>query len=168
MTQGRKACLSGEYCRPTTLDEALYCVVNHTAEMDSKAIADRIGTRHGYLAAAVNPDDDTHHLQARLLLPLMTVTGNKAPVEFLARAVGGVFVPLPPTVGDDCPRTSGLAIVRQLGCVVDETEQALSDGRIDPLDAAAIQRELARLLETVQRQVAVVARLSAESAEVSQ
>lgn len=160
MTRGRKACTGGDRCRPNSLDEALYCAVNHTPGMDSKAIASAMGIRHGYLAQAVNPDDDAHHLQAKLLLPLVHVTGNTAPVEWLARASGGVFVPLPPTTTGECPRAAGLAIVQQLGEVARVTEQALADNSINPDEAEEIHRNLSRLMDAVARSSAVITRVT--------
>lgn len=94
MRQSYEACQKRP-CDPRTMAEAIDCGVNHS-KLEVETTAARIGKRAKYLYAAANAQNDDLKFQAELLLPLMLVTGNLAPLHFLCRELGGVFVPLPP------------------------------------------------------------------------
>jgi len=94
VTRGRKACRMGQHCDPSSFAEALYCLVQHS-DLEPTEIAARVGKRVGYLLDASNPDREDTKFQAELLIAVMHVTGNLAPLEYLCRAFGGVFVPVP-------------------------------------------------------------------------
>lgn len=71
-----------------------------------------------------------HKLGADLLLPLMELTGSDAPLNFLARERGGVFVPMRPdaTAADLGPAI--LQSVREFGEYAAEAAQDIADGKI--------------------------------------
>jgi hypothetical protein len=75
-----------------------------------------------------------HKLGADKLLPLMDVCGSDAPVEFLARERGGMFIRTPEAAegGGELARTLA-ASVKEFGEFMQETAASISDGRI-PLD----------------------------------
>lgn len=161
MTQGRKACRAGESCTPRTFDEALYCLVNHS-EKDAGELAEAIRHRRGYLIDCANPDRD-NHLHASDLPTLTTRSGNTVAIEYLARACGGVFVPLP-TAGVLDPRSAALSVMRHLGEATQELELALADGLIEPDEAERIHRSLQGLLDAVvSKKAAVIAATERQS-----
>lgn len=156
MTRSRRACRQGQTCEPRTLLEAIQCCVLHS-DRDSASIAEALGIRRGYLLDAANPDRDEMHFQARLLSPLMNVTGNVTPLRYLAREQGFAIVELPRTeAGDDDIRTKFLKVVSELGDGSRAIDTALSDGSITGDEAAAINRELQETIEALVAVQAVV------------
>lgn len=162
MTNGRKSCRSGHPCEPRSLGEAIYCSTFHS-EAEARTIAERMGVRYSYLADAANPDRDGQQFQARLLVPLMHATGNLAPLAWLARAMGGVFVRTPDVaVEHDDVRRAFLAATREIGEDAGDIERALADGVITGEEARQLEvqidetiAELVSLKATIRKKAGV-------------
>jgi len=156
MTTSRRVCRQGKPCEPRNLAEAIYCATHHSG-MEIATVAERIGCRRSYLYDATNPDRDDTQFQARLLVPLMVVTGNLTPLRFLAREFDVALIDLPSAEslqGDDI-RRSFMAVVKEIGEDSAAIEMALADGRVSPDEASRVMREISETIETL---VAVRAR----------
>lgn len=156
MTRSRRECRLGKPCEPTTLQEAIYCCVHHSA-IAPQQIAERLAIRVTYLHDAANPDRDEHQFQARLLLPLMTATGNLAPLRFLNAALGRIDIPVPAidTDGDDV--LSGyLRLVREVGEDSALLERVMADGSVTPDEALRVKRETRETAEAAMYVAALV------------
>ena len=166
MTEGRRACRSGQRCEPRTLGEAIYCCAHHS-DVDARTVAERIGKRYTYLVDAVNPDRGELQFQARLLVPLMLATGNAAPLEWLAREMGGTYVPLPQlTPADDEVRTAFMQAVRELGEDSSLIDRVLSDELVTPSEADAVDQEIDQTIRALlQTKAAIRAKVRAQSVE---
>lgn len=143
MRQGRAACIRGNRCEPRSLAEAIQCCVQHS-ELETDVIAARIGVRRGYLNDAANADRNDTKFQAELLIPLMLITKNLLPLQYLCRELGGVFVPLPALEGSAHQEIfqAFTHTVTEMGQSGDAIERALADDVITPSEAARIERQI--------------------------
>jgi hypothetical protein len=160
MTKGRKSCTAGDRCEPRNLAESVYCAVHHSA-IDARTIAERIGVRVGYLLDAANPDRDDMQFQSRHLIPLMTVTGNLLPLQFLAEQLECLLVSMPESVGttDSVFETFTRAVAR-IGADGELIRRALADDALDLDEAARICHSINHTMEaTAQIKQAVLARV---------
>jgi hypothetical protein len=151
MTSSRRQCLAGQACEPRNLGEAIYCAAHHSG-MDIATVAERLGVRRAYLYDATNPDRDDMQFQARLLVPLMAVTGNLAPLRFLARQFNVALVELQEALagdGADDIRSCFLKVVRELGEDSAAIEHALADGQVTGDEARRVVREISETVETL-------------------
>jgi hypothetical protein len=155
MTHGRTQCRHGQQCQPRDLAEAIYCCAHHS-DIDIKTIAERLNVRVSYLYDATNPDRPNAQFQARLLIPLMVVTGNIAPLRFMAMSLDRALIDLPRvggTLGDI--RSTFMKAVRELGEDATTIEEVLADNHVSADDVARVKVELADTIEvllTVQKQ----------------
>jgi hypothetical protein len=164
MTHGRKACRAGDRCEPRSLDEAIYCVVNHS-EITLGVIADRLGCKPSYLAQAANPDDSSVQFQARIIAPITELTKNTAIVRYLASLCGGAFVELPQV------ETNGDSVLAQFARVIEEIGQdsaliqrILRDGHVTADEAAAAVREIDETVDVVLGVKAAIVAMAATAA----
>jgi len=149
MTNSRRHCRNGKPCEPRSIQESIYCCVSHS-NVDSGSIAEMLGVRRGYLLDAANPDREEVQFQARLLVPLMAVTGNLTPLRFLARNFDVAVIDLPRrSASDDDLRKSFMAAVKELGEASGVIEAVLSDGIVSRDDAQRVRRELAETIEAL-------------------
>lgn len=156
MTLSRRECLHGAGCAPTTLQEALYCCVHHS-KLSPQQIAEQLGISVTYLHDAANPDREQHQFQARLLLPLMSVTGNLAPLRFLNAALGRIDIAMPAVDADGDDILGGyLRLVREVGEDSTLIEKVLSDGRVTPAECARVKRETRETAEAALHIAALV------------
>jgi hypothetical protein len=102
--------------------------------LDARTIAELAGYTNYNTMMSELSGQPGHKLGADKLLALMDVCGSDAPVEFLARERGGVFIRTPEAAegGGELARTLA-ASVREFGEFMQETALSISDGRI-PLD----------------------------------
>lgn len=91
-----------------------------------------------------------HKLGADKLLPLMDACGSDAPVEFLARERGGVFLKVdqPAQEGGELAKTLA-ASVREFGEFMAETAASIADGRIPRDQLDRIQKEGQEAVEAI-------------------
>ena len=91
-----------------------------------------------------------HKLGADMLLPLMDMSGSDAPVSFLARERGGIFLRL------QQPADSGGALVESLAGTIKEfgdyaasAAERIADGDVDPEEMVKIDRETNDVVEAI-------------------
>lgn len=113
-----------------SLTAVLHELVKHApSELTARTIAELAGKDYNTLMSELSRQPG-HKLGADLLLPLMELTGSDAPLNFLARERGGVFVPMRPdaTAADLGPAI--LKSVREFGEYAAEAAQDIADGKI--------------------------------------
>ena len=113
-----------------SLTAVLHELVKHApSELTARTIAELAGKDYNTLMSELSRQPG-HKLGADLLLPLMELTGSDAPLNFLARERGGVFVPMRPdaTAADLGPAI--LKSVREFGEYTAEAAQDIADGKI--------------------------------------
>lgn len=95
---------------------------------------------------------EKHKLGADMLLPLMDVCQSDAPVVFLARERGGVFIPLPQPAESGTELVQSLAYsIKEFGDFAAETARDISDGDIPVEQLARIEREGDEAIEAIMR-----------------
>ena len=132
-----------------SLTAVLHELVKHApSELTARTIAELAGKDYNTLMSELSRQPG-HKLGADLLLPLMELTGSDAPLNFLARERGGVFVPMRPdaTAADLGPAI--LKSVREFGEYAAEAAQDIADGKI-PAD------QLQRILKEGQEAAAAI------------
>jgi hypothetical protein len=105
--------------------------------LDARTIAELAGYGSYQTMMSELSGQPGHKLGVDKLLPLMDATGSDAPMHFLARQLGGVFLRIPePAEGSGELAASLAASVREFGEFMQETALSISDGRIprDQLD----------------------------------
>lgn len=148
MTVNRRRCRAGDPCRPRTLQEAIYCLVHHSAA-DAKTIAERAGVRYGYLLDAANPDRDEIQFQSRLIYPCSEAGANDVVIEFLCRQRDGVFVPIPSLMLDGAQSLAlaQLDVVRELGEDAAKLQDILRNHHIDAQEADEFDAEVDQTIQ---------------------
>ncbi len=132
-----------------SLTAVLHELVKHApSELTARTIAELAGKDYNTLMSELSRQPG-HKLGADLLLPLMELTGSDAPLNFLARERGGVFVPMRPdaTAADLGPAI--LKSVKEFGEYAAEAAQDIADGKI-PAD------QLQRILKEGQEAAAAI------------
>lgn len=98
-----------------SLTAILHEMVKHAPSgLTARTIADLLGKDYQTLMSELSRQPG-HKLGADLLLPLMDLTGSDAPLNFLARERGGVFVPVPPNNNAADLAPAILASVKEFG-----------------------------------------------------
>lgn len=109
--------------------------------ISAQSIADLLDWKYATMMSELSGQPG-HKLGADRLLPLMDVTGSDAPMHFLARERGGVFIKLPPTGEGLGPvQQQCLVAVREFGELVGDTAAALEDGTISQEERIKILRD---------------------------
>lgn len=91
-----------------------------------------------------------HKLGADMVLPLMDVCECDAPVSFLARERGGVFLKLQQPAESGGELVESLAsTVKEFGDYVSAAAERIADGDVDPEEMIKIDRETNELIEAV-------------------
>jgi len=106
----------------------------------AKAVAEEVGKPYHVLMQELNPDVASHKLGAELLIPLMAVTGSDAPLHYLARARGGVFIRLPEAAapGTRPLQEKAMRACKEFGELMGELGERLGDGVICAKDRRAL------------------------------
>lgn len=160
MTHGRKACRSGQRCEPRTFAEAVDCALHHSA-LPLADIAEQISVNPGYLRTAASQYDETHQLQARLIVPITRATGNFALLDYLERSVGRVAIRLPEAdTGDGNLFEQGARLAKEMGDTFEAVRAALADGRVTAEELDRIAREMHEMHQAAAVLEAMVRRLA--------
>ncbi|MDL2306612.1 transcriptional regulator [Desulfovibrio sp. OttesenSCG-928-C06] len=112
-----------------------HSVLNAPSGLDAKTIAELVGKPYQTFMSELSRQQG-HKLGADMVLPVISVSGSFLGVNFIARQMGGVFVPLPDPAlsSSDAVLAHALAdSMREFGEFAAETAASISDGDI-PLD----------------------------------
>jgi hypothetical protein len=132
------------------------CALHHSA-LPLADIAERVGTNVAYLRAAASQYDETHQLQARLIVPITVATGNFALLDFMERMVGRVAVRLPDVdVADVDLFAMSARLVKEVGDTLDAVRAAVADGRITAEEVDRIDCEVHQMHQAAAALEAVV------------
>lgn len=124
-----------------SLTAILHELVKHApSELTARTIADLLGRDYNTLMSELSRQPG-HKLGTDLLLPLMELTGSDAPLHFLTRERGGVFVPVQPDAGAADLGPAILASVKEFGDYAAEAAQDIADGNIPADQLARILKE---------------------------
>lgn len=95
--------------------------------LDARTVADFLAKPYNTLMSELSGQPG-HKAGMDLLLPLMEVTGSTAPLDFLAREMGGIYVALPKAHADHPAHQECMATVREFGELMAQAGTALEDG----------------------------------------
>lgn len=129
-------------------------------------IADYVGKPYPTLISELSRQEG-HKLGADLLLPLMDACESDAPVVFLARERGGVFVRLP---GDQSSplavlTTAALDSVREFGEFAAEVATDIADGCIPDDQLTRIRKEGSEAIAAIAALMRVAERVNNQQKE---
>jgi len=136
---------------PQSFMEAVDALAHRSANSLTK-MAERIGKPVNYLRKACSQYDQAHPFRGDLIVP-MTIASADEPdrrndivIEYLARAVGGVFYRVPSSLGNFNLTPN---VLKELGDYL----QAVSDGSVDhrytPGEVARIRREGMQVVQAI-------------------
>lgn len=149
MTTSRRQCRQGQPCEPRNLAEAIYCCAHHSG-LDITTVAERIGVSRSYLYDATNPDRQDTHFQARLLVPLMMVTGNLTPLRFLSREFDIALIELPSVpVSDGDIQRAFLRSVKEIGEAAQAIDLVVAGDVVSAETFRRAQREVNETIEAL-------------------
>lgn len=124
-----------------SLTAILHELVKHAPSgLTASTIAELLGKDYNTLMSGLSRQPG-HKVGADLLLPLMELTGSDAPLNFLARERGGVFVPVRPNAGATDLGPAILSSVKEFGDYAAEAAQDIADGNIPAAQLARILKE---------------------------
>jgi len=124
----------------------------------AKAIAEDVGRPYHVLMQELNQDVGTHKLGVELLIPLMRATGSDAPLHYLARAMGGVFVRLPEAGrAQDATFKAALTAVKEFGELMADLNDALADGKVTKSEKLMLARSGQEAVTAIMELLALVA-----------
>lgn len=114
---------------------------NPPSGLTGYVIADVLGKNYQTLMSELSRQHG-HKLGADLVLLLMKKTGSTRALDFLAREMGGVFVPVPdPAESAACLVTTLAGSIKEFGDFASETAQHLTDGKISNTELLQITKE---------------------------
>lgn len=118
--------------------------------LPAHTIAELVGYSHYNTMMSELSVQPGHKFGADKLLPLMDACGSDAPVEFLARERGGVFLKVerPAHEGGELAATLASS-VREFGEFLQETAASISDGQIPRDQMDRIQKEGQEAVEAI-------------------
>ncbi len=124
---------------PSLVALAHKCVLNAPNGLDAYDIAPLAGYegRSGYATMMAELTQPDRKCDMDRLLPIMDATGSDAPVEFLARHRGGVFIRVPEPAQSNAELVQALAAsIKEFGEFAAEAASGIADGRVarDELD----------------------------------
>jgi hypothetical protein len=125
-----------------TLQEALSEDLENSP-VKPKVVAAELGQSYSALMNALNPELPKFNFQAKRLARFAQVTGGRRGLNWIADAVGGMFVELP-QVPAGFKRIDDLVAqnVKEFGDVLTSIGQALADREITVAEAATLEREI--------------------------
>ena len=113
-------------------------VKNAPAGLSAEEIADLLGCAYSTLMSELSCQPG-HKLGAWRMLEIMRISGSVAPMNFLARELGGVFVQLPHGAMHNHEISCSLAeSIRQFGEFAAQVARSLEDGTITAEELARI------------------------------
>jgi HAMP domain-containing protein len=119
--------------------------------LDAKSVADYLTLNYQTMMSELSRQPG-HKLGADQLLPLMDACDSNAPLVFLARQRGGVYVPMPDPqlAGVDLALARKLAdATREFAEFMQEVALGISDGTINAPELARIDKEGDEALEAI-------------------
>lgn len=115
-------------------------VLRAPSGIDARSIADLIHVNYQTMMSELSGQPG-HKCGVDRLLPLMAVTGSDAPMQFLARELGGVFIRLPEVCGDVAPvQRQCMVAIKEFGELMAACAEALADGVLEPHEQAKIRK----------------------------
>jgi hypothetical protein len=118
--------------------------------LDARTIAELAGYSSYQTMMSELSGQPGHKLGADKLLALMDVCGSDAPLEFLARERGGVFIRTPEAAEGGGELACALAAsVREFGEFMQETSMSISDGQIPRDQLDRINKEGQEAIEAI-------------------
>lgn len=132
--------------------------------LSAEQLADILGCSYATLMSELSGQPG-HKLGAERMLGLMKASESRAPMQFMARELNGVFVELPQgaVAGHEITR-SLLDSIREFGEFVTEVGKSLEDGTVTAEELARINAESQEALAAILR----VMRLAREKQESRQ
>lgn len=116
-------------------------VKNAPSGLNARTVAELMGKPYQTMMSELSGQEG-HKFGADLLLPLMDVTGSYAPLEFMAREVGGAFIMLPDADVCDSKLTQGLAeTMRTASEFFAIFADKIADGLVEAHELVEIERE---------------------------
>ena len=139
-------------------------VKNAPTGLSAQEIADLLGCAYPTLMSELSGHPG-HKLGARRMLEIMKISGSVAPMNFMSRELGGVFVQLPHgTLRDHEITRSLVESIRQFGEFAAQVGRSLEDGTITAEELARISAEGQEALTAILR-VMHLARIVREGRE---
>lgn len=109
--------------------------------INAMTIADMLGWKYPTMMSELSGQPG-HKCGVDKLLPFMDVTGSDAPMHFLARELGGVFIRLPALgEGVDPVQKQCMVAVKEFGELIAACGEALANGDLEPAQVSRIIRE---------------------------
>lgn len=138
---------------PQKLSRKQLSAVLHDAVKESpcgaQMVAAGIGKPYATLMSELSSQPG-HKLGANLVLPLMRAAETTAPLQFLAREMGGVFVPIQPAVDTTDLMDTLVVSIKEFGEFAAECAADIRDGTIT-------LAECERMLSEAQEALCVIA-----------
>lgn len=121
------------------------------SRLDLHTMSDLIGKPYTTLMCELSRQQG-HKLGADMVLPLTLLSGSDAPLHFLAREAGGVFIRLPEAAETSADLICSLAeSVREFGEYAAETARDFSDGDVTVEQLTRIEKEGDEAIEAILR-----------------
>ena len=135
---------------PSLVAVAHQMVLRAPSGLDARTIADVAGYSNYNTMMSEISRQPGHKLGADMLLPLMDAADSNAPVEFLARERGGVFLALPePAQGGGELVSSLAASIREFGEFAAEAAADIADGDLPRVQLDRITKEGQEAVEAI-------------------
>lgn len=125
-------------------------VLRAPSGLDARTIADVAGyTKYSTMMSELSRQPG-HKFGADMLLPLMDAADSNAPITFLARERGGIFLLLPEPAQGGSDLVQSLAdAIKAFGEYAACAADRIADGEIDSEEMAKIDRETSDVMEAV-------------------
>jgi len=136
--------------------EALYEVV-HRSSIPAKQLPELIGLSYSMIMNAANPNLEEFNLRGDKIVPLTIQTKNHALVDYINKAIGLASFPLPSPAPDSKPLHTHLTkTVSEFSDVLKTFDEMMSDNKVRPCEAAALEKEAYELIQALMAWVATV------------
>jgi len=118
-----------------------HLVMRAPSGIGAQTIADMLGWRYATMMSELSGQPG-HKCGVEKLLPIMDVTASDAPMHFLARELGGVYITLPRVEGSLDPiQKQCMTAIKEFGELITACADALADDKLEPDERARILRE---------------------------
>lgn len=146
-----------------SLAAVCHCMVKDAPSgLDAATIAELCGKPYATMMSELSRQPG-HKLAADMLLPLMDRCGSDLPLTFLARQMGGVYLPLHCAASEPGPLVEKLAgSVREFGEFAAETAKDISDGDIPKDQLDRIVKEGHEAVEAIMAMISLARRTHEE------
>lgn len=140
-------------------------IKNPQSRLSSYVIADLLGKNYQTLMSELSRQQG-HKLGADLVLPIMQKTGSTRALDFLAREMGGVFVPVPDPADNSnslCLVSTLAGSIKEFGEFATETAQNLTDAKISKQELIRIEKEGYEAIVAISSMIKLAKRTYAEN-----